>query len=70
MLREIKSAERALNAVRDDRRQKDEEYKKMRDAILDAEAVLSEMGLSAEDKCQMAYDFLTDIEKQIGRQHE
>jgi hypothetical protein len=42
-------------------REKDSEIERLREALLTAQAMLSEMGLPSAEKCQMAYDFLYDI---------
>jgi hypothetical protein len=38
-----------------------DEIERLREALLTAQAMLSEMGLPSAEKCQMAYDFLYDI---------
>lgn len=36
----------------------EEELERLREALLTASTMLSEMGMASEDKCQAAYDFL------------
>ncbi len=47
------------------------ENEKLREAVLCAALMLSERGLSSAEKCQMAYDYLSEIHPAIpGDNHE